>query len=259
VQHSLVLEAGQSSHQASPPGLEVNLKAAAEETAWVMNGMHWKVRWILGLLVAFTSALPAGAQAQFYYITNYGTITITYYAGSGGAVSIPSAITGLPVTAIWQQAFANSAVTSVTMPDSIYSIGAQAFSYCTNLKAVTLSTNLTLIEDSTFAGCQRLTTIRIPGRISLGRGVANIGDFALLCCTNLNAVYFTSNAPATTSSYSIFAGDCNATVYYLPGTTGWSATLAIGPQCFGIPRWIQPLPALGRTALDSPSPAPTIW
>ena len=44
-------------------------------------------------------ALPAPVQAQFNYTTNNGTITITGYTGSGGAVTIPSTINGLPVTA----------------------------------------------------------------------------------------------------------------------------------------------------------------
>ena len=38
-------------------------------------------------------------------------------------------------------------------------------------------------------------------------------------CNNLTAVYFQGNAPSVGSS--VFDGDNNATVYYLPGTTGW--------------------------------------
>ena len=45
-------------------------------------------------------ALPAAVQAQFTYTTNNGTITITGYTGSGGAVTIPGTINGLPVTSI---------------------------------------------------------------------------------------------------------------------------------------------------------------
>jgi hypothetical protein len=45
-------------------------------------------------------ALPALVQAQFNYMTNNGTITITGYTCPGGAVTIPSTINGLPVTCI---------------------------------------------------------------------------------------------------------------------------------------------------------------
>ena len=41
-------------------------------------------------------ALPAAVQAQYTDTTNNGTITITGYTGSGGAVTIPDTINGLP-------------------------------------------------------------------------------------------------------------------------------------------------------------------
>ena len=45
---------------------------------------------LLPLLLVLT--LPAAVQAQFNYTTNNGTIAITGYTGSGGAVTIPATI-----------------------------------------------------------------------------------------------------------------------------------------------------------------------
>ena len=56
----------------------------------------------LGSLLCFA---PAVAQAQFDYVTNNGTITITKYTGPAGDVAIPSPINGLPVTSIGNWAF----------------------------------------------------------------------------------------------------------------------------------------------------------
>jgi len=53
----------------------------------------------LMLLGVLLGGLPA-AQAQFTYVTNNGTLTITGYGGSDGTVTIPSAINGLAVTMI---------------------------------------------------------------------------------------------------------------------------------------------------------------
>src|SRR5215472_4976039 len=51
-------------------------------------------------------ALPAVAEAQFVYTTNNGTINITgLNGGFGGAVAIPDAINGMPVTSIGDGAF----------------------------------------------------------------------------------------------------------------------------------------------------------
>jgi hypothetical protein len=55
---------------------------------------------LVPVLVALVGVLVVcQSQAQFAYITNTGSITITGYAGYGGVVVIPATITGLPVTA----------------------------------------------------------------------------------------------------------------------------------------------------------------
>ena len=82
--------------------------------------------WLLLLLLL---ALPAVAQGPFYYSVNNNTVTITWYHGPGGAVTIPNVINGYPVTAIGVSAFADCTnLTSITIPDSVASIGNQAFS-----------------------------------------------------------------------------------------------------------------------------------
>ncbi len=84
------------------------------------------------------SAPPAAMQTQFTYKTNSGTITITGYAGSGGAIMIPSTITGLPVTSIGDEAFFDiSGLTAVTIPNSVTNIGSDAF-FDSGLTSVTI-------------------------------------------------------------------------------------------------------------------------
>ena len=88
------------------------------------------------LLLPLLLAPPSAAQVPFDYTTNDGTITITGYTGSGGSVSIPSTIGGLPVTAIggsydssglWFGAFFGcTGVGSVAIPSSVTNITAGA-------------------------------------------------------------------------------------------------------------------------------------
>ena len=74
---------------------------------------------LLSLLLLLL-ALPAAVQAQFLFTTDSGTITITSYYGSGGAVTIPSTIDGRPVTSIGGQAFGEChRLTSVTIPKGV--------------------------------------------------------------------------------------------------------------------------------------------
>ena len=140
----------------------------------------------------------------YNYTTNNGTITITGYTGSGGAVTIPSTIYGLPVTSIGDVAFAGASLTSVSIPNSVTSIG-----------------------DGAFYSCTSLTYVPIPN------SVTSIGDLSFYLCTNLTGVYFQGNAPSIGSD--VFDGDNDATVYYLAGTTGWGTTFGGCPTAPYLP------------------------
>src|ERR1700677_2426550 len=94
---------------------------------------------LLYLPILLSLMFCAVAPAQFTTSTANGQVTITGYTGSGGAVSIPCAINGLPVTAIGSDAFASgTSITSVKIPNSVTGIGSDAFSGCTSLAAVTI-------------------------------------------------------------------------------------------------------------------------
>jgi hypothetical protein len=63
----------------------------------------------------------------FTYSISGGAATITGYTGGGGDVVIPSMISGSPVISIANSAFYNqSTITSLTLPDTLTSIGIEA-------------------------------------------------------------------------------------------------------------------------------------
>src|ERR1700722_9605054 len=99
------------------------------------------------LLIFLLLALPATLRAQYGYMTNFpatNTITITNYTGTGGAVTIPSAINGLTVTSIGDGAFQLATnLISVTIPSSVTSIGAVGFEFCAILTNIALPDSVT--------------------------------------------------------------------------------------------------------------------
>ncbi len=125
-------------------------------------------------------ALPATVQAQFNYVTNNGTITITGYTGSGGAVTIPGTINGLPVASLGASAFEFCInLTSIAIPDSVTNIGDSAFGGCSELASATLGNRLASIGRGAFDLCSSLTSITIPGSATF------IGNGAFEGCTSL--------------------------------------------------------------------------
>jgi BspA type Leucine rich repeat region (6 copies) len=193
------------------------------------------------LLAAALLALPAVVQAQFTYTTNNGTITITGYTGSGGAVTIPDTINGLPVTSIGDDAFEGTALTSVTIPGNVTDIGFDAFFYCNNLTSVTIPNSVTNIGDEAFANCYNLTAITVdtnnpvyssvngvlfdknqttlveypagdPANYTIPDSVTGIGDEAFDFCFNLANV--TIGSSVTNIGDEAFANSGLTTVFF---------------------------------------------
>lgn len=122
------------------------------------------------------------AQAQFIVTTNNGAITIVQYTGSGGPVTIPSSIDGLPVTSIYDDAFTFSSLTSVTIPGSVTNIGQAAFQVCFSLTNVVILDSAADIGERAFDHCTSLTSV------ALGSGVTGIGRYAFANCDSLASV-----------------------------------------------------------------------
>jgi hypothetical protein len=81
------------------------------------------------------------------------------------------------VTSIGDEAFDFcTGLTSITIPNSVTSIGNQTFQNCYGLTNITVGTNVTSIGDSAFDGCSSLKNIAIPS------GVTSIGNAAFEDC-----------------------------------------------------------------------------
>lgn len=142
---------------------------------------------------------------DFAFTPDNTAVIVTRYEGTAADVTIPSRYKGIPVTAIDHAAFFNSAVTSVTIPDSVTSIhdnafgfcsqltnisipnsvtsiGFSAFAHCTSLKSITLPSSLSSISEALFSGCSQLTTIQIPD------SVPSIQSYAFYHCRNLETI-----------------------------------------------------------------------
>jgi hypothetical protein len=162
-------------------------------------------------------------QAQFDYTTNADgdSVTITSYTGASNDVTIPSTLNGLLVTSIGSAAFYESGITSVTIPDSVTSIGYYAFDGCVNLSNVTIPDSVLDMGTNAFFGCSSLTGVTIPDsvisigdfafgscaltNVMIGSGVTSIGNHAFFTCTKLTNVTL-GNAVMSIGGYA-FCGE----------------------------------------------------
>ncbi len=171
-----------------PKAPEASTKPQPFLTAAFVSMRHFL--WLFLLTLSFNT------HAQLTYTAKDGAITITGYDLNIGDLIIPRTIEGLPVTAIGAWAFKDRVdLTSVTIPDSVSSIGEFAFFQCTGLKAfIADKANPTFSSvDGILFNKLQTTLIQYPiGRVdfsdAIPKSVTTLGDRAFQFCTGLTNV-----------------------------------------------------------------------
>ena len=121
-----------------------------------------------------------GGKLQSVIIGNNVTSINGYFSGCSGltSVTIPNS-----VTSIGDYAFSGcSGLTSITIPNSVTSIGDYAFRDCSGLTSITIPNSVTSIGDYAFSGCSGLISVTIPN------SVTSIADNAFQNCRSLTSV-----------------------------------------------------------------------
>ncbi len=196
---------------------------------------------------------PAANPARdFEYKEIDGEITITRLKDRVGPVVVPMQIEGRPVTTIGGStgkktftylAFSHSMASRVILPNSVTTIGEDAFKVNTQLTTIVLPKYLTTIEKGAFYHCTKLRSITIPSSvtsigaaafqdckllrsITIPRNVTNIGNGAFIGCEQLSAIEVD---PENTHYQSIdgvlFSKDGQTLVYYPEGKPGDTYTI----------------------------------
>ena len=148
--------------------------------------------------------IPQETEGEWTYIVENGAATITATTATG-AVTIPSELGGYAVKKVGNNvlpisgkfgnlnnlgigggatgsirftgddlnSYKNTSVTSVVIPNSVTSVGNNAFYNFSSLTSITIGTSVTSIGSGAFTGCSGLTSVTMPDRF-IGQ-VAQIG------------------------------------------------------------------------------------
>ncbi len=98
-----------------------------------------------------------------------------------------------------------SSLTSIEIPNSVTSIGSSSFENCSGLVSMEIPNSVTSFDDYAFKGCSSLTSIEIPNSVTtisnyafaycsgltsieIPNSVTSIGGSAFYCCTGLTSI-----------------------------------------------------------------------
>ena len=175
---------------------------------------------------------------KYAYTVNGGNATITEFRGPVDPkntgpydIDIPEKLGNYTVTVLGEDSFStddfdsplydihHTKIHSVTIPQSVTSIGKDAFAQCRALQSLTIDDAATSIGDWAFDECYKLTTL------SLGKKITTIGDYAFYDCRILNNV----TIPQSVTSIGDHAFGC---CYGMDSFTIKDAATSIGEYAF---------------------------
>ncbi len=131
--------------------------------------------------LALCLTLMPGVRASSDFTVD-GNGVLTGYAGAGGSVTVPQNVVSVGANAFKDR----TGITAVTVPDGVLTLEGSAFEGCAALTSVTLPRTLKEIGDRCFAGCTSLTTINVP------EGVTHLSGRVFLGCEQLESVFLPS-------------------------------------------------------------------
>jgi len=140
---------------------------------------------------------------------------VFFFCRSLTSVTIPNSVTSIGVSAF----DSCGKLTSVSIGNNVTNIGDNAFLFCTNLVSVTIPNSVTSIGVGAFFGCSSLSNVTIPNNVT------SIGGYAFLSCARLAAVTVDADNSFYSSVDGILFDKSQTTLLQCPGGKAGSYTI----------------------------------
>ena len=114
--------------------------------------------------------------------------TVKYY----GDIVVPEKVTlagiDYPVIEFARECFKDcNSLTSITIPESVTSLGSSCFYGCSSLTSITIPSSVTSLREGCFFGCSSLASITIPS------SVTSLGTYCFSGCSSLTSITIPSS------------------------------------------------------------------
>ena len=147
---------------------------------------EFKVNLVVAEIAAQMFTFSLNGNGESYTVTGLTQKIGEFEMPENGVLEIPATYKGKSVARISNNAFVDRTdiIGSIVIPDSVTSIGMDAFSGCSALESISIPDGVTLIEERAFANCSLLTTVEISDTSRL----TSIEDYAFSGCSSLTSI-----------------------------------------------------------------------
>lgn len=198
-----------------------------------------------------TSATTKPSGYEFSAMTDAvigGCIDIVNYGAFNTFTNLSSVTISDGVRSLYSNAFRNCPIISISLPNSVKTLGEYTFRDCTSLTSVNIPSGVTYIAQGVFQGCTSLSSVTIPigmtysgfsasmfngcsslTSITIPSSVTKIGGQAFYNCSSLQSITVLATTPPTLGGGAIY--NTNNCPIYVPAesvntykaATNWSS------------------------------------
>lgn len=175
---------------------------------------------------AFTLYKKAEIRAEDFR-TEYNGKPVTSIGDAAfyGNVKLKTITIPQNITAIGEMAFERSGLTGITLPETVLSIGGQAFCECSSLKSAVI--NATLCDFGIFYGCPLLEQIEI------GENATEIETESFYGCEKLESITVSDENRVYASDGGILYNKAKTEIIYVPRAIKGDVTICSGVTAIG--------------------------